>query len=308
MRIVHALHADLADQQLLAVTAGPLATPFSINTYAYNRHGDNPALNVDKAGPKFIYFRFLAIIEWSACVTRREMGSKRSKKVSPDCEDVMISDRVLLDIESQRDFFSPGGAMYRPESAGVYRKISRLFSWARANKIPVISTLLRLRPGQRGQLSSIPYCVDDTEGEGKMPRTVLARRVNLGLLNTTDLPDHIFQDYQQVVFEKRDSDIFAHARIERLITELPPCTFVLCGAGISAGIYQAAVGLRSRGFPVVLASDAALTVNAEQARMAHLRMEAKGVVYAPTESIIAPVAKPRRLSFRSSPRLERQAF
>ena len=220
----------------------------------------------------------------------------------------MISDLVLLDIESQRDFFSPDGALHQPDSAVVYRQIARLFAWARANEIRVISTLLRLRPGQRGALSPKPYCVDNTEGEQKMPRTTLARKINLGLLNTTDLPDHIFQQYQQVIFEKRAPDIFAHARIERLITELPPCTFVLCGAGVSTGIYKAAVGLRSRGFPVILASDAALTIPPEWAHMAHLRMEAKGVVFATTDSIIAPVAKPRRASFRSAPRLERQAF
>ena len=220
----------------------------------------------------------------------------------------MASDLVLLDIESQRDFFSPDGALYQPDSAAVYRQISRLFAWVRANGIPVISTLLRLRPGQLGALSRKPYCVDNTEGEQKMPRTILARRINLGLLNTTDLPDHILRRYQQVIFEKRDADIFAHARIERLITELPPCTFVLCGAGISAGIFNAAIGLRSRGFPVILASDAALSIRPEQAHVAHLRMAAKGVAYATTESIIAPVAKPRRLSFRSAPRLERQAF
>ena len=220
----------------------------------------------------------------------------------------MVSELVLLDIESQRDFFSPEGALYQSDSAVVYRQIARLFAWARANEIRVMSTLLRLRPGQRGALSPRPYCVDNTEGERKMPRTTLARRINLGLLNTTDLPDHIFQQYQQVIFEKRDPDIFAHARIERLITELPPCTFVLCGAGVSAGIVQAAVGLRSRGFPVILARDAALTILPGRAHMAHLRMEAKGVAYAATDSIIAPVAKPRRLSFRSAPRMERQAF
>ena len=220
----------------------------------------------------------------------------------------MVSELVLLDIESQRDFFSPGGALRQPNSAAVYRQISRLFKWARANEIRVISTLLRLRPGQHGPLSPKPYCVDNTKGEQKMLRTTLARRINMGLRNTTDLPDHILQQYQQVIFEKRDADIFAHARIERLITELPPCTFVLCGAGVSTGIVQAAIGLRSRGFPVILASDAALTVAPDRAHMAHLRMAAKGVAYATTESIIAPVAKPRRLSFRQVPRLERQAF
>ena len=113
----------------------------------------------------------------------------------------------------------------------------------------MISTVLRVRKFERGPLScNVPYCVEDTEGEKKLAKAILPRRINLGLRNSTDLPPNIFKHYQQVIFEKRDTDIFAHARAERLITELPQgASFIICGAGISFGIVQAAVGLRSRG-------------------------------------------------------------
>jgi isochorismate hydrolase len=128
-----------------------------------------------------------------------------------------------------------------------------------------------------------------------MPETILSARVNLGLRNTTDLPSSLFEDYQQVIFEKRHTDIFLHARAERLITELPNATFILCGAGLAQGIVQAAVGLRNRGLGVILAEDAVLDLNDPMAEMSRRRMEAKGVIFAPTQKIILPsVVKGKR--------------
>lgn len=220
----------------------------------------------------------------------------------------MQPDRILLDIECQRDFFSRGGSCHSQAAARAAPYLYRLFTWARTCRIPVISTALRVRPGEEGPLADVPHCLEGTQGEAKLRKTILARRINMGILNTTDLPDHIFRDYQQVIFEKRHTDIFAHARAERLITELPQATFVLCGAGVAGGIVQAAVGLRSRGFPVVLASDAVLPLRGEAARMACLRMEAKGVVFAPTAKIIAPAARPGHRPFRTPSPVGRQAY
>jgi len=221
----------------------------------------------------------------------------------------MPPDLIIMDIETQRDFFSPGGNCYSAEARAAARHIYRLFAWARVCHIPVMSTLLRVRRSDHGPLADEPHCVEGTVGERKIPKTILPRRINLGLRNTTDLPDHIFRQYQQVIFEKRNTDIFAHARAERLITELPMATFVLCGAGVSRGILQAAAGLRNRGFGVILARDAVLQLR-PAARMALLRMEAKGVTFAATEKIIAPSLKPRkRRPFRSAPApARRQAF
>ena len=209
---------------------------------------------------------------------------------------------ILLDIEVQKDFFDPQGNCYSTENRAAFVQIRRLFRWARACHVPVMSTLLRVRGGWRGPLSPIPHCVDGTAGEHKMPGTILPSRINLGLRNTTDLPLYLFDRYQQVVFEKRDTDIFAHARAERLLTELEPRTFILCGAGVARGIAEAAVGLRTRGFPVVLASDAVADLDDPLAEMACLRMEAKGVVFIPTREIVAPRSVQRPAVFRSSVR------
>lgn len=208
--------------------------------------------------------------------------------------------RILLDIESQREFFLPNGNYYGPKSPQAAQNIYRLFSWAKANEVPVISTVLRVRPFERGPFGDAPHCIDGTDGEKKLPRTILPRRMNMGLINSTDLPGQIFDRYQQVIFEKRDTDIFAHARAERLLTELRDATFVICGAGVAQGIVQATVGLRTRGFGVIVAKDAILDFDDPHAQMAYLRMEAKSAVFAPTSEIVAPLPKRSSARFRTT--------
>jgi len=212
----------------------------------------------------------------------------------------MHLERILLDVESQRDFFDRSGGCYVRGSDKARANIRRLFRWAGANDIPVISTVLRVRKGERGPLAKTPHCIEDSPGEQKLPGTILTRRINFGLRNTTDLPREVFQQYQQVIFEKRDTDIFSHARAERLITELEPATFIICGAGIAHGIVEAAVGLRARGFAVVLAGDAVVDLDDPLEEMAYLRMEAKGVVFVPTREITVPRPARRAARFRRS--------
>lgn len=197
-------------------------------------------------------------------------------------------ERLLLDIETQQDFFDPTGNCYDRSAARAASNIYRLFNWAKRNDIPVLSTVLRVRRGEIGPLCSRPHCIEGTEGEQKLSGTLLPRRINLGLRNTTDLPRDLFEIYQQVIVEKRDTNLFSHARLERLITELEANTFIICGAGIARGIVQAAVGLRSRNFGVILASDAVADLDDPMNEMAYLRMEAKRVVMAPTKEIVTP--------------------
>ena len=156
----------------------------------------------------------------------------------------------------------------------------------------MISTALRVPVHQIGPLSDTPHCIEGTHGERKLARTLLRPFINLGLRNTTDLPEDLLETYKQVIFEKRDVDIFHHARAERLLTEMNRATFVLCGATVEAGIVQAAIGLRSRGFPVVLASDAVIALDDTRATMAYRRMHAKGVLFVNTREIVAPRKKP----------------
>jgi nicotinamidase-related amidase len=198
----------------------------------------------------------------------------------------MRIDKVLLDIEVQRDFFAPGGSLYTPQAAQAARNVRRLFAWARKEHVPVLSCVLRQRAGHRGALADTPHCVEGTEGEKRLGGTLMRRCIDMGMRGSTDLPLDIFRDYQQVIFERRITDIFRHARAERLLTELPVDTYIVCGAGAAAGIAEAVIGLRQRNIHVLLAADAILDLNDPRAEMAWLRMSAKGAVPLSTAEII----------------------
>ena len=217
----------------------------------------------------------------------------------------MRYEMILLDMEAQRDFFSRGGSCYRRNSSSVAGRIYDLFKWARRLRIPVMSTVLRLRPGKVSILSHIPHCIEGTDGERKLTRTVLAKRIDLGLRNTTDLPADIFERYRQVIFEKRCPDIFAHARPERLISQLQAGTFVICGAGFAGGIVETAIGLRNRGFAVIVASDAVLGLDGD-IPMARSRAEVKGALFLTAGRIIATHSPAIRLVSRRRARSARR--
>jgi len=215
---------------------------------------------------------------------------------------------VLLDVQTQRDFFLPSGSYFTPQAGAAAGRIYRLFQWARDNRVPVISTLLRLRESDRPALAAARHCVEGTVGERKLARTILPRRINLGLLGTTDLPVNLLGRYQQVIFEMRQTDAFAHPRLERLFTELPrTAAFILCGAGLARGVFQAAIGLRTRGFPVIVASDAVADLGDPFTGMAVLRMEAKGCIFVPSAKIVAPLAPARPGGTRRPARPMRRA-
>ena len=128
----------------------------------------------------------------------------------------------------------------------------------------------------------------------------MPKRSSFATCSNTDLPAGLLRKYQQVIFEKRHTDIFLHARAERLITELDSATFIICGAGVARGIVEAAGGLRNRHFSVICASDAVLDLDEAMSEMAHLRMMAKGVIFAPTKEIITPQLRRRPMQLRKS--------
>ncbi len=220
----------------------------------------------------------------------------------------MRYERILMDISAQRDFFSPGGSCYVPSALAAARNIRSLFTWARKQRIPVMSMVLRCRRGEIGPLADVPHSIEGTDGEKRIYGTVLRSCIDLGMRNVTDLPKNIFDRHRQVIFEMRGTDVFSHSRTERLLTELEVETFVVCGAGSAHGIVEAVVGLRMRGKKIILADDAILDLDDPKAHYAWLRMLAKGSVPMSTEDIVAgkpAIPAPRRDVQRREEKLEK---
>lgn len=197
-----------------------------------------------------------------------------------------VYDRVLVDLNTQCDFLLPRGAVPVANRQAVLPNIRRLMSWARLERIPVLSTIDAHRPCERNN-GLPPYCVDRSPGQRKISFTLLPRRVVIPGDNTLDLPFEAFRRYRQVIFTKRTSDFLSNPKADRLINMTKSTHLVLFGVITENCVKAAALALMARQRRVAVVIDACGHWNAADAELALLQMEAKGAVLLTTEQLLS---------------------
>ena len=190
---------------------------------------------------------------------------------------------LLIDIDTQKDFLLPNGRACVRNQAEVLANIHRVMSWARCEKVPVIS-IAEVYPNNNG-CSEISYCLDGTEGQKKLSCTLLKHRVSFPADNKNALPADILLAYKQVILHKRCIDPFDEPRIERLLSEVQADEFVLIGAGTEDAVRATAMGLLQRGKKVRIIVDALGSHNTREAKLALRKMKAKGAKLIMTKDI-----------------------
>ncbi len=191
--------------------------------------------------------------------------------------------RILIDIDTQRDFFLAEGNACIRNHRRVLANVRRVAAWAKYRRIPVISTCeVYPRQSQAGVypnhngLSLINYCLDGTDGQKKIRYTLLNNRVNFAADGSTDLPRDVLRRYRQIILHKRCVDPFDEPRIERLLSEVQASEFILIGASAEGAVKATALGLRQRGKKVSVVVDAVGSHNKREAKLAFRKMKAKG--------------------------------
>lgn len=156
-------------------------------------------------------------------------------------------------------------------------------AWARHENVPVISTV-EVYPNNNG-CSEINYCIDGTDGQRKIPCTLLRERVSFPADDKNALPADILLAYKQVILHKRCIDPFDEPRIERLLSEVQADEFVLMGAGTEDAVGATAMGLLQRGKKVRIIVDALGSHNNKEAKLALRKMKAKGANLIKTKDV-----------------------
>ena len=181
---------------------------------------------------------------------------------------------LLIDVDTQKDFLLPTGRACVRNQAEVLANIRRVIAWARRENVSVISTA-EVYPNNNG-CSEISYCLDGTDGQKKVPCTLLNDRVSFPADNKNALPADVLLAYRQVILHKRCIDPFDEPRIERLLSEVEAEEFILIGAGTEDAVRATAMGLLHRGKKVRIIVDALGSHNTREAKLALRKMEAKG--------------------------------
>jgi nicotinamidase/pyrazinamidase len=191
----------------------------------------------------------------------------------------------FLDVDTQRDFILPGGALYVPAAERVIPKFRRLFEFARRNEITVLSSTDAHTPDDPEFKEFPPHCVQGTEGQRKIDDTLLPRPLVLENKPIDRNLLEVVRRYQQIILQKQTLDVFDNPVTERLMRVLPSHAIVF-GVTTEYCVRKAALGLRRLGIKTAVVSDAVRALAPQSGEEAIEEMRKAGCEFVTVETLM----------------------
>ncbi|MGO9462746.1 MAG: cysteine hydrolase family protein [Isosphaeraceae bacterium] len=160
---------------------------------------------------------------------------------------------VFVDIDTQRDFLEPAGALSIPGSDAIIANLGRLTQFALGHQIPILATACCHEPDDP-ELKRFPaHCMRGSTGEKRLAATDVAGSVVLavGERLTGEIPLHL-------TVQKREIDVFTRPDFAELIARYNQArpTFVVYGVATDYCVSAAVIGLLNAGCRVAIVADA----------------------------------------------------
>jgi nicotinamidase/pyrazinamidase len=165
---------------------------------------------------------------------------------------------VFVDVDTQRDFLEPCGALFIAGTEPILPNLTRLTAFARSAGIPVLATACAHTLDQPDPEPFPAHCLVGTRGQSRVEATAWPGSVVVapGARGPDAIPPHL-------TIEKRTYDPFSHPDAERIFAlyarERP--RFVVYGVATDFCVKVAVMGLLARGQSVVLVVDAIRAVD-----------------------------------------------
>jgi nicotinamidase-related amidase len=192
--------------------------------------------------------------------------------------------RVIVDIDTQKDFFLADGLACIRNHRRILANIRRLMAWARFYDINIVSTVQINRNGN-GNPDKTPWCLEGTNGVRKIHYTLVSPRKSYDADGYTDFSKDVLKENNQLILFKRCPDPFKEPRAERILTELKADEFIIIGATIENAVKATVLGLLQRGKKVFVVIDAVGSHDKNAANIALRQMQAKGARLIETRSL-----------------------
>lgn len=191
----------------------------------------------------------------------------------------------FLDVDTQRDFMLPTGALYVPGAERILPKLRRLFDFARKSEISILSSVDAHVADDPEFKQFPPHCVQGTEGQRKVDETLLPRPLIFQQQPVDrNLPEAV-RRHQQIIVEKQSLDLFSNPIAERLTRVLPPRAIVF-GVATEYCVKMACLGLRRLGVQTVLITDAVRALKPRTEKEAVEEMRRAGVEFIILEALL----------------------
>jgi nicotinamidase/pyrazinamidase len=168
----------------------------------------------------------------------------------------------FMDIDTQRDFMLPSGALHVPGAERIIPKLRRLFEFARKHEVFIISSVDAHEPNDAEFKCFPPHCVKGTEGQQKIGETLLPRHLILENRVVDRNMLELVRKYRQILLQKQELDVFSNPMTERLLKALPQHAIVF-GVATEYCVRQACLGLRRLGLKAALVTDAVRSIDSQ---------------------------------------------
>jgi nicotinamidase/pyrazinamidase len=195
---------------------------------------------------------------------------------------MLESPLVFVDIDTQRDFLEPTGALYVPNSAEILPNLERLTRFARVHQIPVLATSCAHHPDDPELNIFPPHCMAGTIGQERVAETARPDSVVLDVDERLggELPPHL-------TLFKRELDVFSRPDADDLITRYNRTspTFVVYGVATDYCVRAAVEGLLLRHCRVAIVVDAVRAIDAAAETAILTEFARRGTVFTVTEVV-----------------------
>ncbi len=196
--------------------------------------------------------------------------------------------QVFVDIDTQRDFLEPEGALFVPGSNLIVPNLARLTNYALERGIPVLATACAHTPDDPELQHFPPHCLIGTRGQERVAATCRADSRVLGSTQALegDIPPHL-------TLEKRELDLFAHPHAEAILAryQVTHPVFVVYGVATDYCVKAAVEGLLARDCRVALVVDAIRAIDSEAEANLLTSFATKGVLLTLTDLVCDPDRK-----------------
>jgi len=197
------------------------------------------------------------------------------------------SEKVFWEVDVQRDFMLPGGALYVPGAERLIPNLERLVDLARAGRVFLISSACQHTPDDPEFKVFPPHCVRGTAGAELVPEARTDSLLTVPNDSQFVLP-HNLLDYRQALLEKQTLDVFQNPQARTLVERLPrDAEFVIFGVVTEYCVGCAARGLLDRGRSVAIVRDAIETLKREAGESTISELTARGARLVSTDEVLA---------------------